>query len=281
MTAITSRELTLGYAHQTIIDNLDIQLPKGKVSVLIGSNGCGKSTLLKSFARLLKPLSGTVILNGEDIHRRSTAEVARELAILPQMPDAPEGITVKQLVSLGRYPYQNWLQQWSQEDERMVNHALVQTGTDGLADRPVDALSGGQRQRVWIAMTLAQDTEVVLLDEPTTFLDLAHQIEVLDLLRDLNRQHGKTIIMVLHDLNLACRYADHMVAVHHRTAFAQGAPAEILDEALVKTVFNLDCRIISDPFFHTPLCIPFGRDKPQESAVDSGQADDNRYQETA
>ncbi|MCI4180873.1 ABC transporter ATP-binding protein, partial [Dickeya dianthicola] len=148
MTAITSRELTLGYASQTIIDNLDIQLPKGKVSVLIGSNGCGKSTLLKSFARLLRPLSGTVILNGEDIHRRSTAEVARELAILPQMPDAPEGISVKQLVSLGRYPYQNWLQQWSQEDERMVNRALVQTGTDQLAERAVDALSGGQRQRV-------------------------------------------------------------------------------------------------------------------------------------
>ncbi|QDX32009.1 ABC transporter ATP-binding protein [Dickeya poaceiphila] len=267
MTAITSRALTLGYANQTIIDNLDIQLPKGRVSVLIGSNGCGKSTLLKSFARLLKPLSGTVILNGEDIHRKSTAEVARELAILPQMPDAPEGITVKQLVSLGRYPYQNWLQQWSQEDERMVNLALVQTGTDMLADRPVDALSGGQRQRVWIAMTLAQDTEVVLLDEPTTFLDLAHQIEVLDLLRELNRQHGKTIIMVLHDLNLACRYADHMVAVHNRTAFAQGSPASILDEALVKTVFNLDCRIISDPFFHTPLCIPFGREKPQSGAA--------------
>ncbi|MGM3160185.1 ABC transporter ATP-binding protein [Dickeya undicola] len=264
MTAITSRGLTLGYAHQTIIDNLDIQLPKGKVSVLIGSNGCGKSTLLKSFARLLKPLKGAVVLNGEDIHRKSTAEVARELAILPQMPEAPEGITVKQLVSLGRYPYQNWLQQWSAEDERMVNLALMQTGTDGLANRPVDALSGGQRQRVWIAMTLAQDTEVVLLDEPTTFLDLAHQIEVLDLLRELNRQHGKTIIMVLHDLNLACRYADHMVAVHDRTAFAQGAPAEILDEALVKTVFNLDCRIIPDPFFHTPLCIPFGREKPRE-----------------
>ncbi|MGM3185809.1 ABC transporter ATP-binding protein [Musicola paradisiaca] len=215
---------------------------------------------------LLRPLKGAVILNGADIHRQSTAEVARELAMLPQMPDAPEGISVKHLVSLGRSPYQNGLQQWSPEDERMVNLALVQTGTQQLAERPVDALSGGQRQRVWIAMTLAQDNEVVLLDEPTTFLDLAHQIEVLDLLRELNRQHGKTIIMVLHDLNLACRYADHMVAVHDRTAFAQGAPAEILDEALVNTVFNLDCRIIPDPFFHTPLCIPFGREKPPEDA---------------
>ncbi len=262
MTAIRSQGVTLGYARQTIIESLDLALPRGKVSVLIGSNGCGKSTLLKAFARLLTPLQGSVILNGEDIHRKPTAQVARELAILPQMPQAPEGITVKQLVSLGRYPYQNWLQQWSAEDERMVHQALVQTGTEALAHRPVDALSGGQRQRVWIAMTLAQDTEVVLLDEPTTFLDLAHQIDVLDLLRALNRQHGKTIIMVLHDLNLACRYADHMVAVHNRTAFAQGAPADILNEAMVKTVFDLDCRIINDPFFHTPLCIPFGRETP-------------------
>lgn len=262
MTAITSRDLTLGYPHQIIIDRLNIQLPRGKISVLIGSNGCGKSTLLKSFARLLAPQAGAVLLNGEDIHRQSTVAVARQLAILPQRPDAPEGITVRQLVSLGRYPYQNWFQQWSQEDEVRVSQALQQTGTTELAERPVDALSGGQRQRVWIAMTLAQDTEVLLLDEPTTYLDLAHQIEVLDLLRDLNRQAGKTIVMVLHDLNLACRYADHMVAVHNRTAFAQGRPADILTEAMVKTVFNLDCRIIPDPFFHTPLCIPFGRERP-------------------
>ena len=263
MTAIASRNLTLAYQRQTIIDNLDLELPRGQVSVLIGSNGCGKSTLLKAFARLLKPQSGTVILNGADIQCKPTAAVARELAILPQMPVAPEGISVRQLVALGRYPYQSWMQQWSAEDEAVVARALTRTGLDELAERPVDALSGGQRQRAWIAMTLAQETELVLLDEPTTFLDLAHQIEVLDLLRELNRQEGKTIVMVLHDLNLACRYADHMVAVHQRTAYAQGKPADILSEELVKTVFDLDCRIIPDPFFHTPLCIPFGRDIPR------------------
>ena len=262
MTAIASRNLTLAYQRQLIIDNLNLDLPRGQVTVLIGSNGCGKSTLLKAFARLLKPQAGTVILNGADIQRKPTAAVARELAILPQMPVAPEGISVRQLVALGRYPYQSWMQQWSAEDEAVVARALTRTGLDELADRPVDALSGGQRQRAWIAMTLAQKTELVLLDEPTTFLDLAHQIEVLDLLRELNRQEGKTIVMVLHDLNLACRYADHMVAVHGPTAYAQGKPVDILSEELVKTVFDLDCRIIPDPFFHTPLCIPFGRDTP-------------------
>ncbi|WP_027349775.1 ABC transporter ATP-binding protein [Halotalea alkalilenta] len=262
MSAIASRGLTLGYQRQTIIEGLDIELPYGEVSVLIGGNGCGKSTLLKSFARLLKPVQGVVLLNGADIQQKPTAVVARELAILPQMPVAPEGISVRQLVSLGRYPYQNWMQQWSSEDEAMVARALARTGLEALAERPVDSLSGGQRQRAWIAMTLAQDTGIVLLDEPTTFLDLAYQIEVLDLLRELNRGEGKTIIMVLHDLNLACRYADHMVAVHQRTVFAQGRPDDILTEALVKTVFDLDCRVIPDPFFGTPLCIPFGREAP-------------------
>ncbi|MBD8569320.1 MULTISPECIES: ABC transporter ATP-binding protein [Pseudomonas syringae group] len=263
MASIATRDLTLSYQGQVIIDSLDLQLPAGKVTVLIGSNGCGKSTLLKSLARLLKPQAGSVVLNGADIHHKFTATVARELAILPQMPSAPEGISVRQLVALGRYPYQNWMQQWSAQDEAMVEKALMQTGMHALAERPVDALSGGQRQRAWIAMTLAQDTDLVLLDEPTTFLDLAHQIEVLDLLRDLNRQEGKTIVMVLHDLNLACRYADHMIAVHQRTAFAQGRPADILSETLVKQVFDLNCRIIPDPFFGTPLCIPFGRELPQ------------------
>ncbi|BAE75742.1 putative siderophore transport system ATP-binding protein YusV (plasmid) [Sodalis glossinidius str. 'morsitans'] len=261
MMSFATRALTLCYQRQTIIEDLDIVLPRGKVSVLIGSNGCGKSTLLKSFARLLKPQQGAVILNGTDIWHKPTATVARELAILPQMPSAPEGITVRQLVSLGRYPYQNWLQQWSSEDEAMVNRALRQTGVEALADRPVDTLSGGQRQRAWIAMTLAQDTEIVLLDEPTTFLDLAHQVEVLELLRELNQRENKTIIMVLHDLNLACRYADHLVAVHNRTVVAQGEPQAILTEELVKCVFDLNCRIIEDPFFSTPLCIPFGRER--------------------
>lgn len=259
MTSIATRALTLGYQGRDIITDLNIGLPHGKISVLIGSNGCGKSTLLKSFARLLKPQQGAVILNGADIWQKPTAAVARELAILPQMPSAPEGITVRNLVSLGRYPYQNWFQQWSSADEAMVNSALRQTGVEALAGRPVDALSGGQRQRVWIAMTLAQDTDILLLDEPTTFLDLAHQIEILELLRELNQRQGKTIIMVLHDLNLACRYANYLVAVHNRTVVAQGKPQAILTEALVKQIFDLDCRIIEDPFFATPLCIPFPR----------------------
>ncbi|AHJ74802.1 ABC transporter ATP-binding protein [Kosakonia sacchari] len=255
--SLSTQKLSVSYQQRQVINALDLTLPGAKVSVLIGSNGCGKSTLLKAMARLLTPQSGSVILDGQDIHTSNTAEIARKLAILPQTPVAPEGITVRQLVSLGRFPYQNWLRQWSQEDEQQVNAALRLTGTDALQHRPVDALSGGQRQRVWIAMTLAQATDTLLLDEPTTYLDLAHQIEILELLRQLNRQQGKTIVMVLHDLNLACRYADHLVAVHDGRVYAEGAPQQIMTETLVNDVFNLRCRIIDDPFFHTPLCIPF------------------------
>lgn len=262
--SLSTQKLSISYQQRQVIDSLDLTLPTAKVSVLIGSNGCGKSTLLKAMARLLTPQSGSVILEGTDIHTSNTAQIARKLAILPQSPVAPEGITVRQLVSLGRFPYQNWLRQWSEEDEKQVNEALRLTGTVALQHRQVDALSGGQRQRVWIAMTLAQATPTLLLDEPTTYLDLAHQVEILELLRGLNQQQGKTIIMVLHDLNLACRYADHLVAVHQGRVYAQGAPQEIMTETLVRKVFNLRCRIIDDPFFHTPLCIPF----PGESHAD-------------
>lgn len=255
--SLSTQQLSISYPERQVIHSLDLTLPAKKVSVLIGSNGCGKSTLLKAMARLLTPQSGTVILDGMDINASSTAQIARKLAILPQTPIAPEGITVRQLVSLGRFPYQNWLRQWSEEDKQHVDEALRLTGTDTLQHRPVDALSGGQRQRVWIAMTLAQATETLLLDEPTTYLDLAHQIEILELLKDLNQQQGKTIVMVLHDLNLACRYADHLVAVHEGRVYAQGAPQQIMTETLVNEVFNLRCRIIDDPFFHSPLCIPF------------------------
>lgn len=255
--SLSTHKLNVSYTQQQVIHSLDLKLPAAKVSVLIGSNGCGKSTLLRAMARLLRPQSGAVILDGMDIHASSTAQVARRLAILPQIPIAPEGISVRQLVSLGRFPYQSWLRQGSAEDERQVDEALRLTGTDALQHRPVDALSGGQRQRVWIAMTLAQATDTLLLDEPTTYLDLAHQIEVLELLRDLNQTHGKTIVMVLHDLNLASRYADHLVAVHDGRVYAQGAPGNIMTEALVNKVFNLQCRIIEDPFFRSPLCIPF------------------------
>jgi iron complex transport system ATP-binding protein len=259
MSILETRDLTLHYGDALIIDQLNLQIPKGKITVLIGSNGCGKSTLLRSLARLLKPKSGAVLLDGEQIAKLPTKEIARRLAILPQGPVAPEGLSVLQLVKQGRYPYQNWLQQWSEEDERMVRIAMEATGITHLADQPVDALSGGQRQRAWIAMTLAQGTETLLLDEPTTYLDLTHQIEVLDILFDLNRLQGRTIVMVLHDLNLACRYAHHIVAIQNRTVYAQGSPEAIITPELVRNVFNLDAQIIPDPIYGTPLCIPYGK----------------------
>ncbi|MCX2524766.1 ABC transporter ATP-binding protein [Larsenimonas rhizosphaerae] len=262
MATVSARALTLGYQHQRILDELDVVLPEGQISVLVGSNGCGKSTLLKALARMLSPWSGEVCLNGVDIQTRPTREVARLLSLLPQHPVAPEGMTVRQLVSLGRYPHQSWINQWSREDARQVERALTRTGLVEMAERGVDSLSGGQRQRAWIAMAVAQDTPLMLLDEPTSFLDLTHQMEVLDLLRDLNRQEGKTVVMVLHDLNLACRYADHMVAVCRGRVHIQGTPSEVVTREQVKEVFGLSCRIIQDPFFHTPLCIPFGRDAP-------------------
>ncbi|MDQ2148239.1 ABC transporter ATP-binding protein [Alcaligenaceae bacterium C4P045] len=256
---LQGRGLTLEYGRHVVIDALDVDIPAAQITVLVGSNGCGKSTLLKALARLLKPAQGTVVLNGADIQRKPTVQVARELAVLPQTPVAPEGLTVDQLVRMGRYPHQTWLQQWSRADQDAVTAILQATDLYALKDRGVDSLSGGQRQRAWIAMTLAQDTDILLLDEPTTYLDLAHQIEVLDLLEALNADHGKTIVMVLHDLNLAARYAHHMIALHDRAIFAQGPPARILDEQMVKAVFDLDCRVIADPLYGTPLCIPIGR----------------------
>jgi len=259
MDPIESQDLTLKYDTQIVIDGLNLTIPKAQITVLVGSNGCGKSTLLKSFARLIRPSQGTVLLNGKDIHRRSTAAVARELAILPQSPTAPEGLSVYQLVRLGRYPHQTWLQQWSKEDETIVTQALAQTELTEFQDRPVDALSGGQRQRAWIAMTLAQNTDTLLLDEPTTYLDLAHQIEVLDLLFELNATRQKTIVMVLHDLNLACRYAHNMIAIANRQVYAQGNPAQVLNATMVQDVFHLQSKIVKDPLYGTPMCIPIGK----------------------
>jgi len=259
MNPLDTQNLTLKYETKVVIDQLTVGIPGARITVLVGANGCGKSTLLKSFARLLKPAQGVVMLNGKDIHRQSTASVARDLAILPQGPVAPEGLSVYQLVRLGRYPHQTWLQQWSRDDEHAVENALRQTGLAEIKDRPVDSLSGGQRQRAWIAMTLAQNTNIVLLDEPTTYLDLAHQIEVLDLLFALNAEHKKTIVMVLHDLNLACRYAHNIIAIAQRKIYAQGAPADVLTETMVRDVFHLESKIISDPIYGTPVCIPISR----------------------
>ncbi|ASS76464.1 cobalamin/Fe(3+)-siderophore ABC transporter ATP-binding protein [Tumebacillus algifaecis] len=269
MEALETKNLSLSYGEATIIDSLNLSIPKGKVTVFIGSNGCGKSTLLRSLARLLKPVSGAVLLDGEAVAKLPTKEVAKRLAILPQGPVAPEGLTVLQLVKQGRYPYQNWLQQWSEADEKMVRDALLATGMAPFAEKAVDSLSGGQRQRAWIAMTLAQGTSTILLDEPTTYLDLTHQIEVLDILFDLNRTEQRTIVMVLHDLNLACRYADHIVALSNQKVYAQGKPEEIITTDLVKDVFHMDCQIIADPVFGTPMLVPFGKGRQvkREEAV--------------
>jgi len=256
---IATEKLTLSYGEHLIIDELDLIIPKGEITVLIGGNGCGKSTLLRSVARLLKPASGSILLDGESILKLPTKEVAKKMAILPQSPTAPEGLTVLQLVKQGRYPHQTWLKQWSKKDEEIVRRALKVTGLEELQERFVDELSGGQRQRAWIAMTLAQDTDTILLDEPTTYLDMTHQIEILDLLFELNEQEQRTVVMVLHDLNLACRYAHHIIAIKNKKIYDQGAPEDIINQTLVKEVFDMDCEVATDPLFGTPLCIPYGR----------------------
>jgi iron complex transport system ATP-binding protein len=257
--AIETKNLSLSYGDTLIINELNLQIPKGEITVFIGGNGCGKSTLLRSIARLLKPKSGQILLEGEAIAKQSTREIAKKMAILPQSPTAPEGLTVLQLVKQGRYPYQTWLKQWTEEDERKVNNALKATGLEDLKERTVDSLSGGQRQRAWIAMTLAQDTDIILLDEPTTYLDMTHQIEILDLLFELNETEKRTIVMVLHDLNLACRYAHNIVAIKNKEIYAQGKPEYVINCHLVKDVFGMDCEVTIDPLFGTPLCIPHGK----------------------
>ena len=272
MSPLASQALTLNYARRAIFERLDLAIPAARITVLVGSNGCGKSTLLKAFARLLAPQAGSVLLQGADIQRLPTREVAQKLAILPQGPAAPEGLTVRQLVQQGRYPHRGWLQAWSAEDEQRVSGALAATGLGELGERPLDELSGGQRQRAWIAMTLAQDTDLLLLDEPTTYLDLTHQIEILDLLYGLNRRQGKTIVMVLHDLNLACRYAHHLVAIRDGRVYAQGSPEQVVTEANVRAVFDLGCRVTRDPLFGTPLCIPYGKGRPPGEGAWVGEA---------
>jgi iron complex transport system ATP-binding protein len=257
--AIETKNLSISYGETLIINELDLKISKGEITVFIGANGCGKSTLLRSIARLLKPKSGSVILDGKAIAKLSSKEIAQKMAILPQSPSAPEGLTVMQLVKQGRYPHQSWLRQWSEEDEKKVNDALKATRLENLKERPVDSLSGGQRQRAWIAMTLAQDTDIILLDEPTTYLDMAHQIEILDLLFELNEKKKRTVVMVLHDLNLACRYAHNIVAIKEKNVFAQGKPEHVINHGLVKTVFDMDCEVTIDPLFGTPLCIPYGK----------------------
>ena len=256
---LSAGELSLGYGGAPIVENLSVDLPAEKVTIIVGANACGKSTLLRGLARLLKPTSGVVHLDGEDIHKVPTREIARKLGILPQTPTAPEGITVADLVGRGRSPHQGWFRQWTAADDDAVAAALNVTGTQRLAGRSIDELSGGQRQRVWIAMALAQETDVLLLDEPTTYLDLAHQVEVLDVVSELNARRGITVVIVLHDLNLAARYADNLIAMKAGAVVAQGAPSEVLTAGLVRDVFGLDSVVVADPVVGTPMVVPIGR----------------------
>nr|WP_269328330.1 ABC transporter ATP-binding protein [Kineosporia mesophila] len=235
---------------------LDVAIPDGEITVIVGPNACGKSTLLRALARLLKPHTGQVLLDGRSISAYGAKELARQVGLLPQTSIAPDGITVADLVGRGRFPHQSLLHQWSSADDAAVRSAMERTSVTELAARGVDELSGGQRQRVWVAMALAQQTPVLLLDEPTTFLDIAHQVEVLELCRELNQAEGKTIVAVLHDLNQACRYADHIIAMKDGAIVAQGRPADVITAEVVEAVFGLKCLIIDDPVTGTPLTVP-------------------------
>ena len=254
-----TKELSAGYDQTKIIDDLELMIPSNKISVIIGANGCGKSTLLKALSRLIKPSSGDVILDGKKISEYSSTKLAQLLGLLPQAPIVPEGITVADLVARGRFPYRKFMKNMTKEDYNAVEEALDIMGITHLANRCVDELSGGQRQRVWIALALAQDTDILLLDEPTTFLDISYQVEILDLLTDLNRKRGTTIVMILHDINLSARYADHLFAFCNGQLVAQGNPYDVITPELIRTVYDLDCMVISDPVSKTPFIIPKGR----------------------
>lgn len=254
------RDATIGYDRRTISEHLDLEIPDRSFTVIVGPNACGKSTLLRGLSRLLKPSAGQVVLDGRAIAEYRAKEVARRIGLLPQSSVAPDGITVADLVARGRYPHQGVLRQWTEADEHAVIAAMDATGVSDLSGRLVDEMSGGQRQRVWIAMVLAQQTEIVLLDEPTTFLDIAHQIELLELFTDLN-QEGHTLVAVLHDLNHAARYGTHLVAMKDGRILAEGPPAQIVTAELVEEAFGLRCRVVPDPVTGTPLVVPLGRDR--------------------
>jgi iron complex transport system ATP-binding protein len=258
ITRLGARGVTVGYGDTVVIDDLDVTIPPGVITTVIGPNGCGKSTLLRTLSRLLKPMRGTVVLDGGDIAKLRTKDVAKKLGLLPQAPIAPEGLTVADLVARGRHPHQSWIRQWSSDDAEVVQRALAMTGVADLANRSVDSLSGGQRQRVWISMTLAQGTDLLLLDEPTTYLDLAHAIDVIDLIDDLH-ETGCTVVMVLHDLNLAVRYSDNLVVMKSGSIAAQGHPRDVITGELLREVFGLRARVIDDPVSDRPLIVPIGR----------------------
>jgi iron complex transport system ATP-binding protein len=273
MTRVSAQGITLAYDGAPVVTDLDVEIPDGKITAIVGANACGKSTLLRALARLMRPSSGVVYLDGESIHKQPTRNVAKELGLLPQAPIAPEGITVEDLVSRGRFPYQRWFEHWGDEDATAVERALALTHMGEVRDRRVDELSGGQRQRAWIAMALAQETPIMLLDEPTTFLDVAHRLEVLDLLADLNETEGRTIVIVLHDLNEASRYAHHLIAMKEGRIIAEGGPQDLVTESLVVEVFGVRCKILMDPIAGCPLYLPHPRgsfregDLPRDAVV--------------
>lgn len=266
---ISAEALRLAYGDRVVVDDLSLDIPAGAVTTIVGPNGCGKSTLLRALARLITPQSGRVFLDGQTISKMPTRQVARVLGMLPQSPTAPEGLTVADLVAKGRHPHQSWLRQWSRADEDEVDAALRLTSMQEFSGRAVDELSGGQRQRAWISMVLAQDTDVLLLDEPTTYLDLAHQIEVLDLIDRLHVELGRTIVMVLHDLNLAVRYSDHLIVMRDGRIVTSGRPAEIISSELLRDVFGLDSAVITDPVAGLPMIVPIGarRNRPAPTPV--------------
>ncbi|MEV6522224.1 ABC transporter ATP-binding protein [Longispora sp. NPDC051575] len=265
---LRAQGLRLAYGDVPVLDGLDLDVTDGEITAIVGPNGCGKSTLLRALSRLLRPQAGQVLLDGRLIHQTPTRQVARALGLLPQSPVAPEGLTVADLVMRGRQPHQAWFRQWGADDEDVVAEALEWTGMLDLADRPVDTLSGGQRQRAWISMALAQGTDLLLLDEPTTFLDLAHQLDVLDLVGRLHRERGRTVVMVLHDLNLAARYAHRLVAMRDGRIVASGPPAEILTPELVEDVFGVRALVVTDPAAGTPLVVPLAG--PAAQAAERG-----------
>lgn len=264
---LSTEALTVGYEQRIISENLNVRIPDGSFTVIVGPNACGKSTLLRALARLVRPRSGQVLLDGKSVASLPAKELARRLGLLPQSSIAPDGITVADLVARGRYPHQKLLRQWSAQDEAAVAEAMRATGITPLSGRLVDELSGGQRQRAWVAMVLAQQTPLLLLDEPTTFLDIAHQIELLELCRDLNQDKGHTLVAVLHDLNHASRYANNIIAMKDGAVVAEGAPSDVITEALVEDVFGLPCRIIEDPVSGTPLVVPLGRPHSMDSTT--------------
>ncbi|GAB3296773.1 ABC transporter ATP-binding protein [Parasphingorhabdus pacifica] len=255
---LRAHELRLAYGERVVVDGLDLEVATGTISAVIGPNGCGKSTMLRALGRLMRPKHGGVLLDGKQIHKMSTKEVAKVLGLLPQSPLAPEGLSVADLVARGRHPHQSWYRQWSSDDEQSVAAALELTGIGDLAERTMDELSGGQRQRAWLSMALAQETDLLLLDEPTTYLDLSHQVDVLELVGRLHEESGRTVVMVLHDLNLAARYADRLVAMRDGAIVSEGTPHEVLTEELLAEVFELDARVIEDPVAGTPMVVPVG-----------------------